>query len=691
MTDYLQWQSRLSLEQVFATVENFSYPTPFNEGCLYLSDLKEEDSRCVLMYRDAQQSQCLTPKPFNLRTKINEYGGKPYWLIGHKLLFVNQSDQQIYQQTFNDGVVTEPVLVSPLKTAYSSVMYADLVGLDFDSGFFIGSGLSNSSGLFNRSGLSDRSRLSNGSGLSNNWILAIAETVGDDSACENIHSIRAFNSQSTQSELVELASGADFYSNLVVSNDAKFAAWVQWNHPAMPWDSTELWVAEIGDNNGQPIFINHHKVDLAAGASVCQLIIANNGVLFFSADFPEADVNAPQNFWNVMCYAFDGASPRAVTSMCQEFAYPHWQYGDARIVQFDDDHLLTFASGISHDEFYLINQQTLAVRPLHSAELSNKTIQNLGSNQHGKAVAVMLAADSRPAMVEIRLDAVDTVISNSMPLKKADISTAEHVEYQTRDNATAYGFYYPAVNSDYQADTAPPLIVMVHGGPTARAYGYFDIQKQFWTSRGFAIFDVNHRGSSGYGRAYRDALYGRWGIIDTSDIIDGVQHLIASNKADANRICIRGKSAGGYAVLRALTEYPQVFKAGACYYGIGNLATLAEVTHKFEKYYTDTLIGEQYDAKTAQSRQSLFYQRSPIHNLDKLKAAMIIFQGLEDKIVPPVVAKEVVSLLTQADIAHSYVEYPDEGHGFRQKKTNIDAWSQELAFYRSVLNNNNDC
>ena len=223
------------------------------------------------------------------------------------------------------------------------------------------------------------------------------------------------------------------------------------------------------------------------------------------------------------------------------------------------------------------------------------------------------------------------------------------------------------------------------GGPTAHSVGSFDLQKQFWTNRGFAVFDVNHRGSSGYGRAFRDSLYGQWGEKDVSDIIDGIRYLTEQGLAAADQVCIRGKSAGGYAVLCALTSYPDCFKAGASYYGIGNLLTLASVTHKFEKFYTDRLIGETFDPVKSLRADSRFQQRSPVNHMSKLQTAMILFQGSLDKVVPPNLAQEVVKLLNSAGVPHIYVEYEDEGHGFRQIANNMDAWQKELNFYRGVL------
>jgi len=196
---------------------------------------------------------------------------------------------------------------------------------------------------------------------------------------------------------------------------------------------------------------------------------------------------------------------------------------------------------------------------------------------------------------------------------------------------------------------------------------------------------INHRGSSGYGRQFRDSLYGEWGEGDASDIVDGILYLIEQKKVDPSRVCIRGKSAGGYAVLRALTEYPEVFRVGACYYGIGNLLTLAESTHKFEKHYTDRLIDEVFDAIFATSLESKFYQRSPINKMSQLKSAMILFQGSLDRVVPPSVAQEVVEVLKSAGIDHDYVEYPNEAHGFKRLENNIDAWQKELQFYQRIL------
>ena len=674
MSDFLAWQSSLSLEQVFSSSDSFSYPVSYGGGFFYLTQLKNEKSRSALMFSKDGETRCVTPAPFNLRTKVSEYGGKPFWLFGDQLYFANQADQCLYKQTITTNgdqcVLSEPQRVSPKATDDAVFMYTDLVK------------------------------------VSDSLLLCIIECAKPSKADENKSYLATMDVNQADKAPVVVEQGADFYSNLVFSKQTNAVAWVQWQHPAMPWDANQLYTAQITVENGDVSILDKSQVELDQSASVCQLLFANNGALFFSADFNRnvviADgakdskaLNSSSDFWNVYCYEHSKPDAQAiqVTKEILEFGYPHWQYGDARIVQYNESTLLTVGSAPSGDQLFLIDQDTLAVKPMLK---TNSTIQSLSSNANGSALMVELPADKGARLVQFENHELNkfesqVLLKNEIPLSADNVSLAEHIGFTTKEGDQAFGFYYPPTNSDYVdaafSSMAPPLIVMVHGGPTARAYGHFDIQKQFWTSRGFALFDVNHRGSSGYGRVYRDALYDQWGEVDCQDIIDGIEHLIDQGKADANSICIRGKSAGGYAVLRALTEHPEVFKVGACYYGIGNLATLADTTHKFEKHYADRLIGEEYDEAAAKQTDSRFYQRSPIHKVSQLKSAMIVFQGLQDKVVPPEVAHEVVSVLKQSGVDHEYVEYSDEAHGFRQVNNNIDAWTKELAFYRRVLAN----
>ncbi len=304
---------------------------------------------------------------------------------------------------------------------------------------------------------------------------------------------------------------------------------------------------------------------------------------------------------------------------------------------------------------------------------------------------LMVAADRETdgALVELNLEGHTFKVIKQLPplLSQADISAAQTVMYQTGDGDQAFAYFYAPRNANYECTdgTLPPMLVFVHGGPTSRTTPAFNPTKQFWTTLGFAVLDVNHRGSTGHGRAYRQALLGQWGNIDAADIVDAVAYVVAKGMADQNKVFIRGGSAGGYAVLRVLTEYPNIFRAGACYYGIGNLQTLAQITHKFEARYLDGLLGEIYDVEKAQSEKSPYYQRSPLFFMHKVKSPMILFQGEDDKVVPPAVSREVVDTLKQNGVHHDYAEYKGEGHGFRRSDTRIDALQRESKFFIDLI------
>lgn len=676
MQDYLQWRSKLSLPEVFSADELLAYPGYIGNSVVFLTTTQpkvtetksvskdnKEKARFVLMLIDDNGGYCLTPDPFSLRTSINEYGGKPYWLYDDHLIFANQDDQCLYRQSCTEGRIGDPQRVSPLPSTDQRFMYSDVMAID------------------------------------SRRYLAIVEHFSASRGAEKNHCfIGLIDADRPDVEPVQLVSGADFYSNLALGADGRLA-WVQWNHPMMPWDDNQLFVARIEGGGSEPHRVRQiEEVNACAncrGASHCQLAFDQQGVLYFSVDFrgvcDDSKAGRARNFWNV--YVFESGEARPLSQLQFEFGYPHWQYGDVRIVPAcvatteETGSMLAVGSDVLGDRLFLLNAKQGSCLEVYT---QGSTIQHLACAGTGAFLAIEIDGLGRPKLSKFTLDGQGLTrrdVRAPAPYKYP-VSRAQAIEYPTQDQQTAYGFYYAPVNQcgeSEQANKAPPLIVMVHGGPTARAYGHFDIQKQFWAANGFAIFDVNHRGSSGYGRAYRDALYGNWGQLDTRDIVDGIDSLVAQGLADPERICIRGKSAGGYAVLRALTEYPKIFKAGACYYGIGNLATLSELTHKFEKHYTDRLIDEPYDSATASNADSRYFSRSPIHKIGMVESAMIVFQGGADKVVPPKVAHEVVNSLARNNIVHQYVEYPDEGHGFRDVRNNIDAWSKELEFYRSAL------
>jgi len=690
--DYLDWHSELSLETVFAGSAFYSYPTFLNaqvDDQRFVSLSKNaSDNRQVLMLHSGEHIRCITPPPFKLQTKVNEYGGKPFWLLDNALVFANQSDQCLYTQSIGAEEFGSIQRLTVKPSEDGRFMYTDVHKLG------------------------ERCYLS-----------IVEHEQAHIAHDQNLMGIALLLPNGDYLQPSIKVKGADFYSNLVIGpikREGKQSkaqiAWVQWRHPNMPWDSNELCIADIIIDGANTQIANQRRVSWSGSennVSTCQLMFGGSGKLFFSADYGGQKNGAADDFWNVHVYDSEADTVSKISQDQCEYGYPHWVYGDKRIVQLTESQIAVIASKPSGDELMLIDELTLSYQsiaelpqadplPIHAAGVNSApaTIQHLDSDGGGHIIFERLAFDKSPSIVSLALDdndgASETIKVEPQPSSRLsiegaefDISDAEAILYPCRDGGEAHGFYYAPSNHGELAKTSsvakPPLLVMVHGGPTARAYGHFDLQKQFWTSRGFAILDVNHRGSSGYGRAYRDALYGEWGELDASDIADGVLALIEQGRVDPERICIRGKSAGGYAVLRALTEYPDLFRVGACYYGIGNLVTLAESTHKFEKHYTDRLIDEVFDETRAETTSSHFYQRSPIHKMNQLKSAMIVFQGGLDRVVPPAVSEEVIKVLKEANIDHEYVEYPDEAHGFKLPSNNIDAWQKELSFYRRIL------
>jgi dipeptidyl aminopeptidase/acylaminoacyl peptidase len=669
MQSYLKWRSALSLETVFGDTQSFAYPSIDTEFVYFLRQTDQGDTQLVrsgveninpLHFKVEQVS----PQGFNVKTRINEYGGKPYRISQHGLLMVNDADKKLYclSKTSPDPV---PV---------------DFTRQQEDGGPIAGFGDFQFAGQDRVVSIIDRKPKD---GLAEHT-MAIEATAFKIDGLES-------NSKNETEQAICLREGADFYSNLVVSPNGSQIAWVEWDHPNMPWDDTRAFVANLIEDLGELTLANVREIEFSDSASICQLEFADEDILCFAADFKNSDgtVNNYSNLYAVDLN-HDQLKPVRLSDFEGEFSYPHWQYTDARVKSLGNGLVAGILSEAHGDKLVLFDL-TKGIEKASQRTLNNagetSWFQSLDSNAQGGFVVRQFGEDHLVKLSLFDGDGLTDLCMQDNPLPEDAVARAQHIDYPTRDEARAYAYFYPPCNPQEVAESThlPPLIVMVHGGPTARAYGFLDLQKQFWTSNGFAVLDVNHRGSSGYGRSFRDALYGGWGKTDTNDIADAINYLLANNMVDPDGVLIRGKSAGGYAVLCALTQYASTFAGGACYYGIGNLVTLCELTHKFEKHYTDRLVGEPFDKATALDSQSQFQLRSPLNYVDNIACPIVIFQGSDDQVVPPELAKEMVSALEQNSLTNYYFEYPNEGHGFRKLETNLDAWQKELDFYREVL------
>ena len=640
---YGAWRSPLNMKLLFEQPSSPMYPQYYQGRYYWIEERAREGGRLVLVRLDPDGTEiCLTPEGFNIRTRVHEYGGKCFVFGNGCIYFSNDSDRRLYIQPFDTNV---PARSLPDATTKSPA-YADLQ-------------------------LSPSGR----------YLLAVMEVFYDDAENQNaLVGIDLNSNEPVEPEV--LVQGADFYANPIVDKTGGRLAWIQWNHPYMPWDRSELFLANIVDSDTEIKIIKTERIVGGMESSVCQLGFYGDD-LVFTMD-KENPVEPCEDYWNLHCYR--GGLVRRLTCDNKEYGVPHWVFGETNHAATNDSTLLAKRIAEYGDELVRIERLTGRQTPIDTEFDSFKQLCRGGTS--GEVLLIASSPIEAPQMVALNVNGgVTRVKSVDALIGKEEISIGTSIEYPTRDGDVAHAYYYVPQNTKYSApaDQRPPLLVTVHGGPTSRTTHSLDLSRQYWTGIGFALLDVNHRGSTGYGRRYRQHLLGEWGRVDIDDIVDGIDYLINQSLVDPNKVFIRGKSAGGYAVLRALTEYPQKFCAGACYYGIGNLSTLAAVTHKFEARYTDRLIGEAYDGERAKSVDSEYYKRSPIHFMFKATSPMILFQGLEDLIVPPDVSREVVSVLAAQNIDHEYVEYPGEGHGFRKSATNIDAIQRETRFYRRIL------
>ena len=583
-----------------------------------------EGGRYVLMSVDSLNHITeLTPEPYNVRSRVHEYGGGAFTTSSESIYFTNFKDQRIYKIENNGRDI------SPISSENNATRYADLKLQE-----------------------------------NLNWLVAVKET--HDLSSEPKNTIVIIDCNRTYSEST-LVSRADFFSSPIISPDGTKLAWVQWNHPNMPWDSTELWTATINQNKE---LTNTTKIAGNSGESVCQPLWSPTNDLFYVSDI--------SGWWNL--YQYENKTHTNLTPFSGEVSQAQWGFG-------------SYYYGFKSEDSIIYAINIKGEWSLHELNLKSRNTKKINTqfnevNRSGIKVCennMMLGAGSGNTPFSIYLGNDNSnfkIIRNSQSaqLEKDFISLPENIEFPTENGLNAYGFYYCPKNPNYvgKKGTTPPLIVLSHGGPTGATSTSLDLSIQFWTTRGFAVFDVNYGGSTGYGTEYRKRLNNKWGIVDVQDCVNGAKYLVEKNKADPDRLAIRGSSAGGYTTLACLT-FTTVFKAGASYYGISDLSALAEETHKFESRYLDSMIG------SYKSNKIEYTNRSPINHTEKLSCPVIMFQGLEDKIVLPNQSKMMADALHKNGIPFAHLEFEGEQHGFRKAENIKKSIESELYFYSKVF------
>lgn len=634
---------KLKIKDLFSRPGSPAYPFKDDKGQLcWLEPLTEEGGRLALKQQTAASQRTITPADYQLRSRVHEYGGKCFCCVDDSVYFNNYSDGLIYRQSLHAN--TPPVaVVSPgnMPSSYADLFYSAAL----------------------------------------NAIVAVQEIEAQAGAQNYNQLVLLSLGQAEPAAPQVLARGANFYAAPCLSPNGDQIAWLQWDLPDMPWDSSQLVRADVTPDNG--VFLLDNVVPVAGGdlTSVCQPGFLQNGDLVFAMDQSGANLagDNPLNFWNL--YRSDKTGVAAITQDLAEYGEAHWVFGQCRWVQTNASCLLAIATRDERDSLIEIDLETKTQR------IIGEPLARLSQLFESEGIVNCIAeyTDKPARIIEISPDGgVAALSSPGLWLPESEVAQAQLLSYPTRDGEHAYANFYPAQKQEALQKSA--LVVLVHGGPTARSDVSLSPLVQYFAQNGFAVLDVNHRGSTGHGRAYRQALLGLWGEIDASDIADAINYVVDEKDVDTGRVFIRGGSAGGYAVLRALTRFPELFCGGACYYGIGNLITLSEITHKFEGRYTDQLIGEAYSAETASLAESRFRSRSPIFDIDRIDSPLILFQGLDDKVVPPEVSREMVRTLERNGVVHDYIEYPGEGHGFRKAGTKIDALRREIQFYQDILN-----
>jgi dipeptidyl aminopeptidase/acylaminoacyl peptidase len=656
MTSYGSWTTPITSELVVRAAAVLG-AVAVDGDSVWWSELRPEEGGRTQVVRKLGDGPAvdLLPAGFNARTAVHEYGGGAWWVRGHILWFANWEDQRLYRLTGR----AMPVPVTPEPDAPRGDRWAD--------------------GEVDASG---------------RWIVVVREHHAPGASPAEVVNELVVIDGSGELEPRALVSGPDFVSNPRLSPDGTRLCWLQWNHPDMPWDGTDLRVASVewtatGPQLASPVVVagrpHHAPGGTGDGESVFQPRWHPDGSLWFVSD---------RTGWgNLYRWVPDeaGGEVEPRVQMEAEIGVPQWVFGQSRYAFLDDGRVvLAYQSdGLDH---LAVEAPDGSAGDLDVPYTAIASVEAVGDG----VVFIGASAVAEPAVVRVplrpasdepggaRAGAPDIVRPpRDLGLYPSWFSVPEPIDFPTSGGRTAHALFYPPTNPDAAGREAgagdrPPLLVFIHGGPTAAARPMLQLGIQYWTSRGFAVVDVNYGGSTGYGRTYLRQLDDNWGVIDLDDCVAAARWLADQGRVDPDRLAIRGGSAGGYTTLAALA-FRDTFAAGASHFGVADLEALATETHKFESRYLDGLIGPYPE------RRDLYVERSPIHHVEGIDRPLIVLQGLEDEVVPPNQAEMIVDALRRKGVPVAYLTFEGEQHGFRQAANIRRALDAELSFYGQVF------
>ena len=622
---YGSWKSPFTSDLIVSETIRLGQITLDGDDLYWVESRPTEGGRNVIVRLTPNgESTSLTPHTFNARTRVHEYGGGAFLVADGVIYFSNFSDQRLYRQ--RPGSPPDPL------TPEQGYCFAD--------------------------GIMDRRR---------NRIMCLREDHTDPDR-EPVNTIVGLplGAKAEDNAGQVLVSGHDFYSTPRLSLDGTHMAWLAWNHPNMPWDGTELWVGEI---NPDGAFIQTHCVAGGPEESIFQPEWSPDGILHFVSD--------RTGWWNL--YRLLDHRTEALCPMEAEFGEPQWILG-VTTYGFESPTRLVCTytqQGIWHLAVLDTGTGRLDTLDTPYTEIGGPTLRN------GRVICTASSPSEPLSIIQLDLETQKVESLRGSVNFKIDpqyLSLPQAIEFPTEGERTAHAFFYKPRNADFQAPATerPPLMVKSHGGPTGSTSTAFNLMIQYWTSRGFAVLDVNYGGSTGYGRAYRERLNDQWGIVDVDDCVNAVRYVIDRGEVDEKRVTITGGSAGGYTTLAALT-FRDCFTAGSSYYGVSDLEALVRDTHKFESRYLDRLVGPYPE------RQDLYHERSPIYFTDRLSCPLILFQGLEDKVVPPNQAEKMFEAVRAKGLPVAYVPFEGEQHGFRRAENIKRVLDNELYFYSKIF------
>ncbi|MBE7214255.1 prolyl oligopeptidase family serine peptidase [Shewanella benthica] len=616
---YGSWLSPITAEDVYGLSDDFGELQSVN-GALYFvqSDSSAQGKMGIKRLETGANLSDAVSSAFDVRSRVHEYGGSPFLGIGQSIFASKAEDQLLYRFAPNQ---------SPVPLTIPGTRHADCVSY------------------------------SKGSRL-------ICVREDHRNSGEPTSSLVALNLNfAGEGEI--LIDGDDFYSSPRVSPDMNTLVWIAWQHPNMPWDNTELWIGELAPKGGVH---NPKRLLSDKNGSITQASFSPSGQLYFVADF--------DNWWNL--YRINSAGDlEQVLDKDAEFAVPDWKLGN---------HNYAFESDNTIIASYSDKGQASLIRIFLDTGITEAIAVDFGEISQvvkGEDGIYFVGAKVTPEKGIYKVTGRGVALIYSPELATVDpnyISRAVSVSLKSSDGVTIYGYFYGARNPDFIGlrGSRPPLLVMLHGGPTAKASLAFRRDIQYWTSRGFAVLDLNYRGSSGFGREYRQSLYGKWGIADVEDAVRAAGYLVNKGWVDGTKLAMRGSNAGGLTVLSALVFY-DTFKAGVSYAGISDMEVLSRDAHKFESSYLELLVGKN------SAENNVYRERSPLHHLDRLNEPLLLIQGGDDPVVLAKQSTEVFNQLKARGIPVAYLEFEGEGHSLRDPVNQMTAIEAELYFYGKVF------